>query len=333
MLSSNQIKEKLINDNEILLKILEENFTNVKIYGDEIRMSFDEESNPNGTVVYLSNLYARYFSANLVGDIYVLLQKKRNQSFKEVHKYLNTFFGEEDDGVPIVKKELFGGFFKKYIGIQYEDDVKYSEDDVKKYVKRTNKMFLDDNINIETQILFDCRYDFESHYIIILWKDECGDIRGVRGRRNFDDENKPKYMTFKSFRKNNFLFGLDKTLPHILKKRSVLIFESEKSTMKSWQFGYKNCVSVGSHCLSENQIRLLKYNCDNICLCYDKDVEEDILIEECKKIKRILPEVRVYYMLDGNNLLDKKDAPVDKDFETFKKLLRTIKEFRGDEYE
>ena len=329
MLSSNQIKEKLINDNDILIKILEENFTNVKIYGEEIRMSFDEESNPNGTVVYLSNLYSRYFSINLDGDIYVLLQKKRNQSFKEVHRYLNSFFGDTDN-TPVIKKQLFGNVFKKYINNQYDDDVKYSENDIKKYFKRANQMFLDDDISIETQVLFDCRYDFESHYIIILWKDECGDIRGVRGRRNFDDENKPKYMTFKSFRKNNFLFGLDKTLPYILKKRSVLIYEGEKSTMKSWQYGYKNCVSIGSHCLSEQQIRLLKYNCDNICLCFDKDVEEDVLINECKKIRKILPEVKIYYMLDENNLLDKKDAPVDCGFETFMKLLMTIKEYRGE---
>ena len=329
MLSSNQIKEKLINDNGLLIKILEENFTNVKIYGEEIRMSFDEESSPNGTVVYLSNLYSRYFSINLDGDIYVLLQKKRNQSFKEVHRYLNSFFGDTDN-TPVIKKQLFGNVFKKYINNQYNDDVKYSENDIKKYFKRANQMFLDDDISIETQVLFDCRYDFESHYIIILWKDECGDIRGVRGRRNFDDESKPKYMTFKSFRKNNFLFGLDKTLPYILKKRSVLIYEGEKSTMKSWQYGYKNCVSIGSHCLSEQQIRLLKYNCDNICLCFDKDVEEDVLIDECRKIKKILPDVRVYYMLDKNNLLNKKDAPVDCGFEIFMKLLMTIKEYRGE---
>ena len=331
MLSSNQIKEKLINDTDLLIKILESNFTNVKIYGEEIRMSFNEDSSPTGTVVYLSNLYCQYFSANLVGDIYVLLQEKRCQSFKEVHRYLNGYFEEEFDEAQIIKKQLFGGVFKKYTKNHYEDDVVYSENEIKKYAKKVSQMFLDDDIQIETQILFDCRYDFESHYIIILWKDECGDIRGVRGRRNFDDDSKPKYMTFKSFKKNNFLFGLDKTLPHILKKRSVLIYEGEKSTMKSWQYGYKNCVSVGSHCLSEQQIRLLKYNCDNICLCFDKDVDEDVLIGECKKIKRILPNVKVYYMLDSYNLLDSKDSPVDCGFEVFMKLLKTVKEYRGDE--
>ena len=60
-MTSTEIKERLTKDVNLLIKILEDNFTNVKVYGEEIRMSFNEDSSPNGTVVYLSNLYCRYF--------------------------------------------------------------------------------------------------------------------------------------------------------------------------------------------------------------------------------------------------------------------------------
>lgn len=330
-MKSEIIKENLIKNTDLLIKTLEDyGFGNIKCdYEKEIRCGYSDESNPTSVVINLNNLYCTIFSKNIKGDIYTILSWKSGQDFKQVHKYLNSLFGDDIEIVETKKRMLFGGAFKKYIGNNYENDVFYSDKEIKSYSKRPNQMFIDDGIEIKTQQLFDIRYDFESHYIIIPWKDECDIIRGIRGRRNFDDDTKPKYMTFKKFKKSNFLFGLNKTIPYILQKRSVIIYESEKSVMKSWQYGYKNCVAVGSHSLSDNQIRLLKYNVDNICIAYDKDVEEEVLIDECKKIKKILPNVNVYYMIDKNNILDEKNAPVDKDLEIFNKLLKTIKLYRG----
>lgn len=334
-MKTEQIKENLIKNNQLLIKALEDyGFANIKIYDEkELRCGYSDESNSTSVVINLNNLYCTIWSKNIRGDIYSILSWKSGQDFKQVHKYLNSLFGNEIDTVKTNKRKLFGGAFQKYINSNYENDVDYSEEEIKSYSKRPNQMFIDDGIKIETQQLFDIRYDFESHYIIIPWKDECDIIRGVRGRRNFDDDTKPKYMTFKKFKKNNFLFGLNKTMSYILQKRSVIIYESEKSVMKSWQYEHKNCVAVGSHCLSEQQIRLLKYNVDNICIAYDKDVEEDVILDECKKIKRILPDVNVYYMLDNNNILDEKESPVDKDLRTFNELLKNIKQYRGDEDE
>lgn len=332
MLNANQIKENLINDNKILLEILNENFTNIKEYEEEIRMSFSEESSANGTVVYRSNLYCRYFSENIQGDLYVLLQRKRNATFKEVHRYLNSFFGEEYENTNVVRKHLFGGFFIPFIGNQNEiTDRIYNDEELKQYSKRPNLRFLDDGISIKTQLKFGIGYDFQSHYITIPWINSSGDTVGVKGRRNSDDDDKPKYLALKKFKKTNYLYGLNNTLTYILKKRSVIIYESEKSVMKSWEYGYKNCVAVGSHCLSPQQIRLLKYNVDNICIAYDKDVEEYVLIDECIKIKKILPDVNIYYILDIDNLLNEKESPIDKDLKTFNKLLKNIKQYKGGE--
>ncbi len=331
MLSSNQIKEKLINDNDTLIKILEENFTNVKIYGEEIRMSFDEESNANGTVVYLSNLYSRYFSANLNGDIYVLLQKKRNQSFKEIHKYLNSFFDDVDE-VPIVKKQLFGGIFKKYIGLKQNDKI-YNEKMLKPYGIKPNVRFLEDNISIETQIKFNLGYDYQNHRITIPWRNIEGELIGITSRNNDDLSNAPKYLATLPFTKTNNLYGYYENYSDIVSKRKVIIVEAEKSVLQAYSFGIKNVVAVGCHSLSTTQMDLLRYNVDVITIMYDADVDEDEVISQCKKIKLRLGDKKIYYCIDRKKILDEKSSPTDFGKEVFLEMCKQIKEFRGDEDE
>ena len=118
----------------------------------------------------------------------------------------------------------------------------------------------------------------------------------------------------------------------IVSERRVMLFEAEKSTMICDSFKFNCCASVMGHDISEQQIRTLRYNVDTIVFAYDKDVEENVLINECKKVKKILPNVKVGYILDENNLLEEKMAPVDNGYLTFKRLIKNnIKWYKGDE--
>ena len=99
-------------------------------------------------------------------------------------------------------------------------------------------------------------------------------------------------------------------------------------------FGFNCCASVGSHNISEQQIRLMKYDTDTIILGYDTDVTEDVLEDECGKIKRILPNVKVGYILDKDGLLGEKCSPTDFGKEVFSKLIKNnIIWYRGVEDE
>ena len=63
-------------------------------------------------------------------------------------------------------------------------------------------------------------------------------------------------------------------------------------------------------------------------------VTEDVLEDECGKIKRILPNVKVGYILDKDGLLGEKCSPTDFGKEVFSKLIQNnIVWYRGVENE
>ena len=93
--------------------------------------------------------------------------------------------------------------------------------------------------------------------------------------------------------------------------------------MQLYDMGIKNAVSVGSHTLTPQQIRHLKFDVDEIIIAFDKDVTREELIKECQKIKEILPKVKIYIIWDNDNLLDEKDSPTDKGIKVFKQLYKT----------
>lgn len=331
-MTSTEIKERLTKDVNLLINILEDNFTNVKIYGEEIRMSFNEDSSPNGTVVYLSNLYCRYFSRGISGDIYILLQEKRNQDFKTIHKYLNSFFNEDIEVNVQTKKSLFGGFFEKYVGLK-QNDIIYKENELDRYGLRGNIRFLEDNITLETQVKFQLGYDYQNHRITIPWRNMEGDLIGITSRNNNDLIENYKYLATLPFVKTNNLYGFYENYNNILSTKKIVIVEAEKSVLQAYSFGIRNVVAVGCHSLSNQQIELLKYNVDMITLMFDSDVEEDEVIEQCKKIKSKLSDKKICYCIDRKNLLKEKSSPTDFGKNVFLEVCKQIKEYKGDNNE
>lgn len=334
MLSSNQIKEKLINDNGLLIKILEDyGFCDVWIDNklEYLRCAYTEGENNTSVCVNLSNLYSTIFSKNVKGDIYSILQWKTGENFKQVHRKLNGYFGEDDININIVKKQLFGGVFKKYVGLKQNDKV-YDEKVLKAYGTKPNERFLEDGISIETQIKFGIGYDFQNHRITIPWKNIEGDLIGISSRNNDDLSNAPKYLATLPFTKSNNLYGYYENYETIVSKRKVIIVESEKSVLQAYTFGIFNLVAVGCHSLSDNQMDLLKYNVDTITIMYDKDVDEDEVIKQCQRLKAKLDDKKIYYCIDNKGLLGEKGSPTDYGKEVFLEICKQIKEF-GDENE
>ena len=335
-MKSVQIKERLIQNEDLLIDVLEHyGFCHIKkIKQDEIRCAYDEDSNPTSVVINLDNLSCTIWSKNTKGDIYTILQFNSGQSFSQVHNYLSSLFdGEEVEEEIKPKKLLFNGFFKQFIGSEQKEQT-YDEIILNEYKQISNVRFIEDNISARTQRKFNIMYDYKSQYIMIPWYNcECK-LVGVRGRNNDDDSVAPRYMTFHSFKKGDYLYGYNVNREEILKRRSVILVESEKATMQLYDMDIKNAVSVGSHTLTPQQIRHLKFDVDEIIIAFDKDVTREELIKECKKIKEILPKVKIYIMWDCNNLLDEKDSPTDKGIEVFKQLYKTkriYKEVKKDE--
>lgn len=334
-MESVQIKELLIKNEDLLIDVLEKyGFCHIKkIKQDEIRCAYDEESNPTSVAINLENLFCTIWSKNVRGDIYSILQFNSRQSFSQVHNYLSSLFdGEEVEEIKH-KKLLFNGFFKQFIGSEQKEQV-YDERILSEYKPISNIRFIEDNISAKTQRKFNIMYDYKSQYIIIPWYNCEGQLVGVRGRNNDDESVAPRYMTFHSFKKGDYLYGYNVNREEIIRRRSVILLESEKATMQLYDMGIKNAVSVGSHTLTPQQIRHLKFDVDEIIIAFDKDVTREELIKECQKIKEILPKIKIYIIWDYDNLLDEKDSPTDKGIKVFKQLYKTkriYKEVKKDE--
>ena len=187
--------------------------------------------------------------------------------------------------------------------------------------------FIEDNISAKTQKKFEIGYDYKSQRITIPWRSIDGNIIGISSRNNDDYSDAPKYLALKSFKKSNHLYGLFQNYNEIVSKRKIIIVESEKSVLQAYDMGIKNVVAVGCHSISENQIYLLKYNVDMVTIMFDKDVAEDEVKEQCKKIKDKLG-IKVYYCIDSKDLLNEKESVTDRGINIFMELCKQIKEYK-----
>lgn len=329
-MKSVQIKERLIQNEDLLIDVLEKyGFCHIKkIKQDEIRCAYDEDSNPTSVVINLENLFCTIWSRNVRGDIYTILQFNSGQSFSQVHNYLSSLFdGEEVEEEIKPKKLLFNGFFKQFIGNSEEKEKIYDENILNEYVSIPCIRFIEDNISAKTQRKFEIGYDYKSQRITIPWRSIDGNIIGISSRNNDDYSDAPKYLALKSFKKSNHLYGLFQNYNEIVSKRKIIIVESEKSVLQAYDMGIKNVVAVGCHSISENQIYLLKYNVDMVTIMFDKDVVEDDVKEQCKKIKDKLG-IKVYYCIDNKDLLNEKESVTDRGINIFMELCKQIKEYK-----
>ena len=188
MMSSVQIKEKLIQNEDLLIDVLEKyGFCHIKkIKQDEIRCAYDEDSNPTSVVINLENLFCTIWSKNVRGDIYSILQFNSGQSFSQVHNYLSSLFdGEEVEEIK-PKKLLFNGFFKQFIGNSEEKEKIYDENILNEYVSIPCIRFIEDNISAKTQRKFEIGYDYKSQRITIPWRSIDGNIIGISSPFKFD---------------------------------------------------------------------------------------------------------------------------------------------------
>ena len=128
--------------------------------------------------------------------------------------------------------------------------------------------------------------------------------------KDYDLKGLYKYIYGVKFGFNDMLYGYWLTAPHIFQKGEIIVVEAEKSVMKAWSFGEKNFVASGKAGLNEYQIKkIIQMQCKRVCLAYDKDIGMDIIQKDIDRLKYYK---EVYYILDENDILGEKDAPVDK---------------------
>ena len=320
-----KIKDKLRDNPESIIHILNElGCENIKpLKGHEIRWG-----SSNGSKINIETLSYASFSHNHKGDIITMVSLLKEidlgQAIKWLAKELNLSY-EYSEKVEVVLP--FNGFFKQYSKVK-DNDVNppktYPIERLKEYTGRLNTLWLEDNISLQTQELFDIGLDFETNRITIGWKDVNSELVGIMGRLNKKEltDKDTKYLPIIPFNKSKVLYGLDVNYSNILDNGTIIIVESEKSVLRGYELGYRNIVALGGNNISERQAALIKSLCVNVVISLDEGIELTHSIEQAKKCKIENPFFsNEVYVMEVNDL-PKKHSVFDMNKEVIDNYLK-----------
>lgn len=196
---------------------------------------------------------------------------------------------------------------------------------IEKFKKCKIPEWLNEGIEQEVMDLFGVRFDEYGNRIVYPVYDIEGNLINVKGRTRYENYKKmkiAKYINYYEVGVMDYFQCLEKTLPYIQEKNEVIIFESIKSVMKAYGWGYKNCVSAEKHVLTPEQIDLLIKMRVNVVLAYDSDIRytKDEVKRDIDKLRRL---TNVYVIDDPQRLLggaETKNAPVDCGLDIWEEL-------------
>lgn len=200
-----------------------------------------------------------------------------------------------------------------------------NSNELNKYSREDITEWIDEGILQEVMDLFGVRINDRDNRIIYPVYDINGNLINIKGRtryKNYKELRIPKYINYYPIGTMDYFQGLNITLPFIKEQNEIIIFESVKSVMKAYGWGYKNCASAEKHTITDEQLKLLVKLRVNIVFAFDSDVsysDKDIkrTIEVLKRI------TNVYVIYDKKCLLggkDAKNAPVDLSREIWEQL-------------
>lgn len=211
-------------------------------------------------------------------------------------------------------------FLRKYKSMLHEKEQSTHEEiplsALEKYSKTKIDSWIDEGIDQDVMDVFGIRMDVWGNRIVYPVYDLGGKLINIKGRTLYPNYKKlglQKYINYYKVGTMDYLQGLYHTIDYVKEKNELIIFESIKSVMKAFGWGYKNCASAEKHTLTEEQIELIISLKVDVVFGYDSDVsyyDSDVKygIDKLKKV------TNVYIIQDYHNLLggkEAKNAPVD----------------------
>lgn len=288
---------------------------------------FHQEKNPS-FIVFPETSTWHCFGCGEGGNIITFLRKYYKISFKEAVEYLSKYMQGNSQSLINVARSVYT--LKKLNSMitsknEKIKNIPIEEDFLNQFRPYIVQEWVDEGISAETQKKYDIRICKKRCRWLIPVRDENNDLVVIIGRTYLPDWQKlgvQKYVYIKPEGYkfvNNVLFGLNFNFNYIKNNNEVIVFEAHKSVMKADSMGIYNAVAVGTSCINNYQVdKLLSLQC-NVVLALDKDVSLDRVKREADKLKKF---TNVYIIYDFDNLLDEKDAPVDKGKEVFMELYK-----------
>lgn len=330
-----KIKDALYNNEDKLKDILEVlEFEKIRKMGNCLKFSWGDGGASSGVAnsLNIETLKFDSYSKNIHGDLLSLVSERQGVELGSAIKWLANYLGLNWSYTPKQEVHLpFNAFFLNYEKVQEENEINtlvYSINELDKYQKGSTTLWIEDNIDCQTQEYFNICYDGYSNRILTPWITLEGELGGLTGRINERElkDGVLKYVSMIPMNKSMMLFGLYQHYNEIQEQGVCFVFEAEKSTMQLHSYGIKTGVSLGCKTITHKQVSLLKSLCVDIILCLDSDVDEEYIKEECNKLKVSNPFFtnKVGYIHDREEKYLKKEdkvSPTDLGYETFCKVL------------
>lgn len=323
------LQEKIIGNKDSILQILESlGYKNIKDHGNYFTFPRLDGDNQSANVIYNDTLKWKCYTRNESGNLFTLIMFTKDYSFPNSLKYCAQILG--------IKQQLtkpkypFSGFYKKLPKEQDSDYslFVYSEDILKQYDGVSQKFFLE-GVGFDIQEKYEITFSHEDNAIVIPIRDINGSLVGIKMRNNDNDcPHEKRFWSAYPYSKTKILYGLYNNYENIIKKDTVVIFESEKAVLQAASCGCYNAIGIGGHDLSKSQIKLIRsLMVSKIIIAFDEGLDEYEITDQCEKLvsNNTIYKPNIFYIYDKNNeilKLDSKDSPIDNGKIVFKKLLQ-----------
>ncbi|MED3792486.1 hypothetical protein P4571_08515 [Niallia alba] len=322
--------KKYIIENKLIIDVLEKlgchSFVN---YSKELRCALPGD-NDNSKVSVFDDLSVRVFTKGetIYGSIYDLIMFINKSSFVEALKTCNLVLGLKYSTINKEKSIDHLEFFKKIKKKKNNSELETYEISLLDRYSDIPHIDLIRKDGIMQDIIdkYHIKFDDKSNRIVFphFIHNDKSKIVGLVGRTvnpAYESLKIPKYFPVDGYKyeKSKNLYGLSHNLENIKKDGLVIVFESEKSVLKSDMFKMPYGVSVGSHDISEFQKKLLISLNVEIVIAFDKDVEKSHVERLVRDMSRFR---KVSFIEDKWKLLKEKDCCVDRGYKRFHYLIR-----------
>ena len=342
-----KLKQYLNSPDKMILLLERLGLRNIKLEQNNtlVTCGLPNNSNKRSVQVKLNQQMSMAIrNKNIYGDIVDLVSYMTYEGFGEFDETVMDFMRYD------TTRWLIGNLDSDFDDFEYDESIVYDYEEHNKNVLLPNQTYnevilnefipkshiswIKEGIKDKVQREFDICYNSHDNQIVIPCRNANCEIVSLKVRNLTIVESEyystPKYLSILKPSKGVDLYGLWKTKEHIKKRKQVVLFESEKSVIKAWQYGCKNTVAMATSSMSHRQrqqlIEVLEPDSE-IVIALDNDME----MYDIKRISNSFKkhDFKITYIkqntLTDNVYLEGKDAPVDKGRKVFRELYNNRK--------
>lgn len=285
---------------------------------------FKDEKTPSFSVRSQPPVFFDY-SSGIGGNVFTFVKHYYNCSGAEAIKILQKYTG--DNGICLSTRAKMSAtltckkFAKPKTHQKSSASIILPNNYMDRYEIRADKLSEWEKEGISKSSLqkFDVRYDSFSNRLVYPIRNMRGEIVNIGGRTLdplWKEKKQRKYTYFHPWGTMDTIYGLSENMESILKSGEVILFEGCKSVLIADTWGVHNTGAILTSHLNPHQMKILARLGCRVVFALDKDVK----VRDDHNINKLKQYVNVEYLWDKLDLLNDKDAPVDRGLEVFKQL-------------